>query len=88
LHIEQGPALEKENIPIGVVTEVQGTRWLDVTITEQAAHAGTSELAYRRDPMAPAADAMHLLFASVVPRDERARLVCNASKPARRLLPM
>jgi N-carbamoyl-L-amino-acid hydrolase len=85
LHIEQGPALEKENIPIGVVTEVQGTRWLDVTITGQAAHTGTTELAYRRDPMA--ADAMHHLFASVVPRDERARLVCNASKPARRLLP-
>jgi N-carbamoyl-L-amino-acid hydrolase len=74
LHIEQGPALEKEKIPVGVVTEVQGTRWLDVTITGQAAHAGTTELTYRRDPMAAAADAMHHLFGSVMPRDERARL--------------
>ncbi len=33
VHIEQGPSLEKEDIPIGIVTGIQGTRWLEVTVS-------------------------------------------------------
>lgn len=74
LHIEQGPSLEKENIPIGVVHGIQGTRWLEVTITGQAAHAGTTALAFRRDPMAAAIAALEPVYRTVMPGDERARL--------------
>ncbi|OBZ94556.1 allantoate amidohydrolase [Pararhizobium polonicum] len=74
LHIEQGPSLEKENIPIGIVTGVQGTRWLEVTVTGQAAHAGTTQLAFRRDPMAAVTSALHTLYETVMPADENARL--------------
>ncbi len=33
LHIEQGPVLERLGVPIGIVTAIQGTRWLEVTVT-------------------------------------------------------
>lgn len=74
LHIEQGPSLEKEDIPIGVVTGVQGTRWLEVSISGQSGHAGTTGLAYRRDPMVAAVAALHQMQTAVMPADADARL--------------
>lgn len=74
LHIEQGPSLEKEGLAIGVVTGVQGTRWLKVTVTGEAGHAGTTPLPYRRDPMVAAVGMLHDLQASVMPSDADARL--------------
>lgn len=74
LHIEQGPVLEREGVAIGAVSGIQGTRWYDVTFTGAAAHAGTTPLAFRRDPMAAAADALTKLFQSIMPEDEDARL--------------
>jgi N-carbamoyl-L-amino-acid hydrolase len=83
LHIEQGPSLEKEEIPVGVVTAVQGTRWLQVTLSGQASHAGTTGLAYRRDPMVAAVAALYQLQAAVMPGDADARLTVGriASHP-------
>ncbi|MER9731739.1 Zn-dependent hydrolase [Mesorhizobium sp. M0217] len=74
LHIEQGPSLEKERLPIGIVTAVQGTRWLEVCIEGAAGHAGTTGLAYRRDPMVAAVAAIHRLQTTIMPFDSRARL--------------
>ncbi|PSH66839.1 Zn-dependent hydrolase [Phyllobacterium sophorae] len=74
LHIEQGPSLERENIPIGVVHGIQGTRWLEVVITGQTAHAGTTQLSFRRDPLVAATEAMQTLYGSIMPNDEQARL--------------
>ncbi|RWO82100.1 Zn-dependent hydrolase [Mesorhizobium sp.] len=74
LHIEQGPSLEKEGLPIGVVTAVQGTRWLEVSIEGTAGHAGTTGLAYRRDPMVAAIAAIHRLQTTIMPLDSSARL--------------
>ncbi|WP_429818412.1 Zn-dependent hydrolase [Ensifer sp. B1-9] len=68
LHIEQGPSLEQENTPIGIVYGIQGTRWLEVTIRGQAAHAGTTALEFRRDPMAAAIAALEPLYSNMVPR--------------------
>jgi beta-ureidopropionase / N-carbamoyl-L-amino-acid hydrolase len=48
-HIEQGPRLEREGLPIGVVTGIQGSRWFTVVLTGEAAHAGTTPLSSRRD---------------------------------------
>ena len=48
-HIEQGPRLEAEELDIGVVTGIQGSRWFTVTLTGETAHAGTTPLALRRD---------------------------------------
>ena len=48
-HIEQGPVLEANGTAIGVVTGGQAIRWLDVTVTGVAAHAGTTPMPYRKD---------------------------------------
>lgn len=50
LHIEQGPILEKEGIKIGCVEKVQGIFWTEYILNGQAAHAGTTPLALRKDP--------------------------------------
>ena len=49
LHIEQGPVLEREGIPIGAVENLQGISWSRVTIEGAANHAGTTPMAMRRD---------------------------------------
>jgi N-carbamoyl-L-amino-acid hydrolase len=49
LHIEQGPVLDQENIPLGVVEAVTGIIWLEVTVTGAANHAGTTPIDQRRD---------------------------------------
>lgn len=50
-HIEQGPVLEKNQVSIGVVTGGQAILWLDVAIRGKAAHAGTTPMVMRQDPM-------------------------------------
>jgi N-carbamoyl-L-amino-acid hydrolase len=58
-HIEQGPVLEKENIPIGVVTGIQGKKTYLVTVTGEAAHAGTSCRAERKDALMTSVAIIH-----------------------------
>ena len=41
LHIEQGPVLEAEGLPVGVVTAINGFSRLRVTLQGEAGHAGT-----------------------------------------------
>ena len=55
LHIEQGPVLEDEGHTIGVVTGVQGISWSLFTVSGRSAHAGTTPMRLRRDPMVVAA---------------------------------
>jgi N-carbamoyl-L-amino-acid hydrolase len=49
LHIEQGPILEREGVPIGAVENLQGISWQRVTIEGEANHAGTTPMSMRRD---------------------------------------
>ena len=49
LHIEQGPVLEQAQQSIGIVTGVQGLRWLRVTCSGASNHAGTTPMHGRRD---------------------------------------
>jgi len=46
-HIEQGPILEAENKPIGVVTHGQGLWWLEFTLTGKEAHTGSTPMERR-----------------------------------------
>lgn len=73
LHIEQGPLLEKENIPIGIVDAIQGTSWLEVVMMGQSAHAGTTPLEFRRDPMVAGVNALDKLYKTLMPKDHQAR---------------
>jgi N-carbamoyl-L-amino-acid hydrolase len=56
LHIEQGPILEDEGFDIGVVEGVQGISWTEITISGQSAHAGTTPMRLRHDPLFVAAE--------------------------------
>ena len=56
LHIEQGPVLEKQNLPVGVVTAISGATRLAAHLTGMAGHAGTVPMALRRDALAGAAE--------------------------------
>jgi allantoate deiminase len=56
LHIEQGPVLEAENLPVGVVTAIAGATRLAARLTGMAGHAGTVPMALRRDALAGAAE--------------------------------
>jgi allantoate deiminase len=56
LHIEQGPMLEAESLPVGVVTAINGGDRFDVEITGVAGHAGTVPMALRRDALMAAAE--------------------------------
>ena len=49
LHIEQGPILEAENTLIGVVENLQGISWQQITVQGHANHAGTTPTRLRHD---------------------------------------
>lgn len=56
LHIEQGPLLEAENVPAGVVTAISGATRLLIVLEGMAGHAGTVPMGLRRDTLAGAAE--------------------------------
>ena len=56
LHIEQGPVLEAEGLPVGVVTAINGFSRLRVTLHGAAGHAGTVPMRLRRDALTGAAE--------------------------------
>ena len=51
-HIEQGPILEEQTVPIGVVSGIQGIRHLNISVTGEEAHAGTTPRRSRKDAFA------------------------------------
>jgi beta-ureidopropionase / N-carbamoyl-L-amino-acid hydrolase len=55
LHIEQGPWLEAEDVPIGVVEGIVGIRRFRLTFVGQPDHAGTTPMDRRRDAFFTAA---------------------------------
>lgn len=55
LHIEQGPVLETQRLPIGVVTHIVGIRRVRIVVTGQPDHAGTTPMDIRRDALVGAA---------------------------------
>src|SRR5882672_229536 len=56
LHIEQGPVLEAEGLPVGVVTAINGFSRRRVTLEGEAGHSGTVPMGLRRDALAAAAE--------------------------------
>lgn len=54
-HIEQGPVLEAQNVPLGVVTAIAGATRLRCTVNGTAGHAGTVPMWMRHDALVAAA---------------------------------
>ncbi len=55
LHIEQGPVLEAEGLPVGVVTAINGATRFAIEVDGLAGHAGTVPMTLRQDALAAAA---------------------------------
>ena len=55
-HIEQGPVLLGEGLPVGVVTAIAGGSRVKVRVEGLAGHAGTVPMPARRDALAAAAE--------------------------------
>lgn len=55
LHIEQGPALERQDVQIGVVTAIAGIERVLATFLGTADHAGTRPMGERHDALVAAA---------------------------------
>jgi allantoate deiminase len=56
VHIEQGPVLDQEGLPVGVVTAINGQSRIKVGFMGQAGHAGTVPMEGRRDALCAAAE--------------------------------
>ncbi len=56
VHIEQGPVLLHENVPVGVVTAIAGSARCRVIVRGVAAHAGAVPMPLRHDAAAAAAE--------------------------------
>jgi allantoate deiminase len=56
VHIEQGPVLEAHNLPVGVVTAIQGQSRAVLSFRGEANHAGTVPMALRHDALCAAAE--------------------------------
>ena len=56
LHIEQGPRLEREQIPLGIVTKIAAPASLNIVIEGSGGHAGGVLMPDRRDALCAAAE--------------------------------
>lgn len=55
VHIEQGPILERDGVPIGVVLGAQGARYFRAVVDGEEGHAGTLPMELRKDALLGAA---------------------------------
>ena len=74
-HIEQGPVLESENLPLGIVTGIAAQLRYRVTVTGTAGHAGTTSMPLRRDALTAAAEMV--LAIERIARDAASDLVAT-----------
>ncbi|WP_438481523.1 M20 family metallo-hydrolase [Oleiharenicola lentus] len=58
LHIEQGPLLERQKLPIGVVTAIAAPAAVRIELSGPGGHAGTVLMTDRHDPSLAAAEIM------------------------------
>jgi hydantoinase/carbamoylase family amidase len=56
VHIEQGPVLLNDNVPVGIVTAIAGGVRYGLAIEGEAGHAGTVPMDARRDALLAAAE--------------------------------
>lgn len=56
MHIEQGPVLENDELPVAAVTGIVGQTRLTLEFIGQANHAGTTPMALRHDALGAAAE--------------------------------
>lgn len=79
VHIEQGPVLEAENMPLGIVTGIVGQNRMRVVVLGEQGHAGTVPMGMRRDALTGAAEI--ILDIEKIARDHAAdRMVATVGR--------
>jgi len=56
VHIEQGPVLEEHDLPVGIVTAINGQSRVGLVFDGKAGHAGTVPMEARQDALCAAAE--------------------------------
>lgn len=74
VHIEQGPVLEYEGLPLGVVTAIASVTRANIRISGEAGHAGTVPMRLRHDAFVALAE-LALVIESVAKADAENGLV-------------
>ncbi len=77
LHIEQGPVLEQEGLPLGIVDTIFGMKVMEVELSGTGNHAGASPMEGRRDALCAAAECIVAAESLVKPHG---RAVATAGK--------
>ena len=77
-HIEQGPVLEAEGLPIGIVTGIASQLRYQLAVTGMAGHAGTTTMPLRRDALTAAAEMV--LAAESIARAEASDVVATVGR--------
>lgn len=77
-HIEQGPVLEAEGLPLGVVSGIAAQLRFAVSVQGRAGHAGTSPMPLRADALAAAAECV--LAVEAVAREAASDLVATVGR--------
>jgi allantoate deiminase len=77
VHIEQGPVLEQEGLPVGIVTAIDGVTRGTVDVDGVAGHAGTVPMPMRKDALAAAAE---MVLAIEARAQARSNLVATVGK--------
>ncbi len=77
VHIEQGPVLEQNDLPVGVVTAIAGQSRLQIEFHGVAGHAGTVPMKGRHDALAGAAEFVSAVEATA---SARAQTVATVGK--------
>ena len=77
LHIEQGPVLEQEGLPLGIVDTIFGMKVMEVELSGTGNHAGASPMEGRRDALCAAAECILAAESLVKPHG---RAVATAGK--------
>ena len=77
VHTEQGPVLEQEGLPVGIVTAIDGVTRAAIEVDGVAGHAGTVPMPMRKDALAAAAE---MLLAIEARARARSNLVATVGK--------
>ncbi|WP_319773833.1 allantoate amidohydrolase [Breoghania sp.] len=56
VHIEQGPVLEADGLPVGIVTAIAGASRFRISLRGEAGHAGTVPMSLRHDALTAASE--------------------------------
>ena len=79
-HIEQGPVLEGRGTPIGIVTGIQGKKTYEIAVEGAEGHAGTLDMADRRDALAAFARMADAMFREVGAADPAVKFTIGMAR--------